>query len=78
MAPRKNPLFLEQRLSSLLETRALRKGETGAWRLDRAPRAKCRRPSSASSGPVWTASTATLATRSLPRLVLGASSRLVH
>jgi tetratricopeptide (TPR) repeat protein len=29
-----NPLFLEERLSSLMETNALRKAETGAWRLD--------------------------------------------
>ena len=30
-----NPLFLEERLSSLLETRALVKAEDGGWRLDR-------------------------------------------
>jgi class 3 adenylate cyclase/tetratricopeptide (TPR) repeat protein len=29
-----NPLFLEERLASLLETRALTKGEDGGWRLD--------------------------------------------
>ena len=29
-----NPLFLEERLSSLIETNALRRAETGAWRLD--------------------------------------------
>jgi tetratricopeptide (TPR) repeat protein len=29
-----NPLFLEERVSSLLETRALARGEDGRWRLD--------------------------------------------
>ena len=33
-----NPLFLEERLSSLLETRAVLKGDDGHWRLERRPR----------------------------------------
>jgi DNA-binding SARP family transcriptional activator len=33
-----NPLFLEERLSSLLETRVVHKGDDGHWRLDRGGR----------------------------------------
>ena len=33
-----NPLFLEERLSSLLETRAVRRGDDGDWRLERGGR----------------------------------------
>ncbi len=33
-----NPLFLEERLSSLLETRAVRRGDGGEWRLERGGR----------------------------------------
>ena len=60
-----NPLFLEERLSSMLETGTLVRDQ-GAWRLRRTADPRCPRCSSASSGPGSTGSVRPPRRRSAP------------
>jgi Predicted ATPase len=61
-----NPLFLEERLSSLLETRALVR-EQGAWRLSRSAARSSPQALERWSDPGWTGSARRRATPSGPR-----------